>query len=104
MPKEEQAASSAGEANITASYIVKYVIPILLIVVSGVAWGARLESRAEMNHAAILELKATTAADNKMLDAMKVEQARLNGQIETLRVMIQTLSETAKRIEDKLDK
>lgn len=101
MPED---ADDGGSTPITASYIVKYVLPMAALLISGVGWGARLESKAEQHEQDIIELKVAIANESVTTGLLKVEQAKLNGQIETLRVMLSAVAETAKRIEDKLDR
>ena len=87
-----------------AKYALQVVLPFVLIIVTGTAWGVRLESRADHNSEAIVELKANRALTEKVLDELKVDQVRTQGKIETMMVVIANLDDTAKRIEAKLNK
>lgn len=93
-----------ADAPLTINYVVRYVIPMLTVVIAGVAWCARLEARGDAHEKALVELKAKMEAEEATTGSLKIEQAKLNGQIETLKVMLAQVADTAKRIEAKLDK
>lgn len=96
--------SDEGERPLTANYLIKYVAPLLMVTITAVAWLIRLEAKVEQNDKSIDGLVIRMQDQNETSGALKLEQAKLNGQIETLKVMLSAVAETAKRIEDKLDK
>lgn len=95
--KEERSDVAIGR------YFVKNLLPLAMVVIGGVMWGARLESSNEFLEQRMLDVEAEVKADNKALNLLKVEQTQLAGQIETVRVMISGVADTVTRIERKLD-
>lgn len=97
MPNEEEVKSGIVDK------FVKTYLPLLMIVVSGVVWGTRLESQQSNLNDRVTKMEIGVEQNEATLNLLKIEQTKLSGQIETLKVMLTSLQDTAKRIEDKLD-
>jgi hypothetical protein len=104
MANTDQETSDMGNSPLTPNYIVKYLLPIILVCIGGATWGARLEYRIDSQERELLENKEVVRELISVSGLLKVEQTKLTGQVETLRVMLSSVSDTAKRIEDKLDR
>ena len=89
--------------------------PVILTIAALIGWGYRLESRvdslsndtkSEMSHMN-KELESLTihrASTDAQFTALKIEQTKVQGQIEALTLMIRQLQDTATRIERILEK